>query len=166
MNRFTETEKLRRALRQVVVPYLKQQGFRGTFPHFRRFSETRVDLLSFALDVGSSQSFYVAFASSGPHGIVHGPDIIIPPNRLTAYSGVFNGTFRTLSPVESNSHVVASSTSLMLEEPFGDVHRAGSLFHPDDSTHTEFVSNILRLLQERADPIFEELAFASRGRAR
>ena len=35
------------ALREIVVPVLRDMGLRGSFPHFRRFRDTRIDLLTF-----------------------------------------------------------------------------------------------------------------------
>ena len=35
------------ALREIVVPVLRDMGFRGSFLHFRRFRDTRIDLLTF-----------------------------------------------------------------------------------------------------------------------
>jgi hypothetical protein len=39
-----------KALKALVVPRLRELGFVGSFPHFRRRSETRLDLLMFQFD--------------------------------------------------------------------------------------------------------------------
>jgi hypothetical protein len=46
MNDRTQMEA---ALKRIVIPELRAQGFKGTFPHFRRVSD-RVDLLTFQFD--------------------------------------------------------------------------------------------------------------------
>jgi hypothetical protein len=38
------------ALKEIVVPTLREQGFTGSFPHFRRSLDDRIDLLSFQFD--------------------------------------------------------------------------------------------------------------------
>jgi hypothetical protein len=37
-------------IKRVVVPHLRDRGFRGSFPHFRRCRDDRIDLLSFQFD--------------------------------------------------------------------------------------------------------------------
>ncbi len=44
-------------LKRVVVPVLRELGFRGSFPPFRRTGDTRVDLLLFQF---SAMSFVLA----------------------------------------------------------------------------------------------------------
>jgi hypothetical protein len=39
-----------RALKAIVVPRLHELGFAGSYPHFRRRGETRLDLLMFQFD--------------------------------------------------------------------------------------------------------------------
>ncbi len=41
---------MNKALQKIVIPVLRDMGFKGSLPHFRRFSETKVDLLSFQFD--------------------------------------------------------------------------------------------------------------------
>jgi hypothetical protein len=38
------------ALMEIIVPVLRERGFAGSFPHFRRLSENGIDLLSFQFD--------------------------------------------------------------------------------------------------------------------
>jgi prophage antirepressor-like protein len=71
MTRSPYAEKMHKALKQIVVPYLREQGFKGTFPHFRRPTETKIDLLSFQFRMQGG-GFFIDFASSTPDGIVDG----------------------------------------------------------------------------------------------
>ena len=38
------------ALKSTVVPYLRERGYRGSFPHLRRTSASGVDLITFQFD--------------------------------------------------------------------------------------------------------------------
>ncbi|WP_144697743.1 DUF4304 domain-containing protein [Fictibacillus phosphorivorans] len=35
------------ALKQVVIPILREQGFKGSLPHFRRVNKKNIDLITF-----------------------------------------------------------------------------------------------------------------------
>jgi hypothetical protein len=45
-----DCNKMSSALRTVVVPQLREDGFTGAFPHFRRHRAGRLDLVSFQFD--------------------------------------------------------------------------------------------------------------------
>ncbi|NJN54796.1 MAG: DUF4304 domain-containing protein [Anaerolineae bacterium] len=47
MNKSTSRKQMDKALREIFVSGLRQDGFKGTFPHIRRMTETRVELISF-----------------------------------------------------------------------------------------------------------------------
>lgn len=54
-----ERERMIRALKDILVPYLRELGFSGSFPHFRRYNEgDRVDLLSVAFEKWGG-AFYI-----------------------------------------------------------------------------------------------------------
>ncbi|KZZ82628.1 hypothetical protein [Bacillus sp. SJS] len=38
-----------KALKLIVIPLLREKGFKGSFSHFLRVLETRIDLISFFL---------------------------------------------------------------------------------------------------------------------
>ncbi len=35
------------ALKEIVIPLLREKGFKGSYPHFRRIKEKQIDLLTF-----------------------------------------------------------------------------------------------------------------------
>ena len=72
------------ALREVVIAYLREQGFRGTFPHFRRPRATHIDLLTFQF-FSSGGSFVVELAACAPTGVVHSWGKVVPPGKVTAH---------------------------------------------------------------------------------
>jgi len=44
-------KQMRKALKEIVVPVLRQQGFTGSFPHFRRIRQSTIDLFAFQFDL-------------------------------------------------------------------------------------------------------------------
>ncbi len=57
-------------LKRVVVPELRAIGFKGSFPHFRRVTDARVDLLTFQFSTGGGQ-FVVEIGKFPAQGYVH-----------------------------------------------------------------------------------------------
>jgi hypothetical protein len=71
------------AFRMSVVPVLRQMGFQGSLPHFRRCLPDRIDLLTIQFK-SSGGSFVAEIASSGPNGVIMSWGEEIPPNKVTA----------------------------------------------------------------------------------
>jgi hypothetical protein len=44
---FQKRTEMIRVLQKLVVPLLRERGFKGSFPHFRRAQQKRLDLVSF-----------------------------------------------------------------------------------------------------------------------
>jgi hypothetical protein len=76
-----QREKMLVAIKERVVPALRDLGFRGSFPHFRRIGSTQMDLLSFQF-YSSGGRFVVEIAKCPPGGIVAGWGKEIPPSKL------------------------------------------------------------------------------------
>jgi hypothetical protein len=77
-------DKMIDALRQVIVPMLRNMGFTGSFPHFRRIRETRIDLLTFQFN-RSGGSFVVEVAYCSPQGFTTAWGKHIPPQKIQAH---------------------------------------------------------------------------------
>ena len=77
-------EKMQRALRNRVIPILRRQGFKGSFPHFRRANEQNIDLLTFQFNRWGG-SFVVELASCPPEGMTMSWGEKIPPNKVNAH---------------------------------------------------------------------------------
>src|SRR5690349_15884630 len=73
------------SLRKIVIPSLKAKGFKGTFPHFRRISDTRIDLLSFQFDRYGG-GFVIEIGKCSPEGITTPWGEQIPPLKVKVYS--------------------------------------------------------------------------------
>ena len=72
------------ALKREVVPALRQRGFTGSFPHFRRLWSARVDLLTFQFDQWGG-GFVVEIAKAGGEGVTSASGAKIPAARLKAH---------------------------------------------------------------------------------
>jgi hypothetical protein len=70
------------ALKRVLVPHLRSNGFTGTLPHFRRRLQDRIDLLSVQFFSGGG-SFVVEIASCEPTGLHVGHQHVVPA-KITA----------------------------------------------------------------------------------
>jgi len=45
-----ERDRMIETLKEYVVPVLRERGFKGSFPHFRRPTATAIHLLTFQFD--------------------------------------------------------------------------------------------------------------------
>jgi len=71
------------ALRQIVVPRLRDAGFKGSFPHFRRASAQQIDLLTFQFDKWGG-GFIIEISSCAPEGFTTHWGLHISPNKVRA----------------------------------------------------------------------------------
>lgn len=73
------------ALQAHVVPELRRRGFKGSFPHFRRSAEQRIDLLTFQFDKWGG-GFVVEIAVCPPDGVRTSWGEHISPTKVTAHT--------------------------------------------------------------------------------
>jgi hypothetical protein len=69
---------------EIVVPVLRQKGFKGSFPHFRRHAVDRINLLTFQFD-RSGGGFVIEIANCQRDGFTTSWGKKIEPNKLTAH---------------------------------------------------------------------------------
>ncbi len=74
-------DEMIKALKSSVVPLLREKGFKGSFPHFRRRLETRIDLISFFFDKYGG-GFVVDIGASPTNGYTVSRGYHIPPNKV------------------------------------------------------------------------------------
>jgi hypothetical protein len=79
-----ERERMIATLKMHVVPVLKARGFKGSFPHFRRPTDTAMHLLTFQFDKRGG-GFVVEIASCPTEGVTMHWGKHIPPARITAH---------------------------------------------------------------------------------
>jgi hypothetical protein len=71
-------------LKAVVVPTLRSQGFKGSYPHLRRFVEDGIDLLTFQHDKRGG-GFVIEIACAPTEGVTTYWGKVISPRRVTAW---------------------------------------------------------------------------------
>lgn len=72
-------------LKRTVVPVLKQNGFQGSFPHFRRKRDDGLDLLTFQFHKWGG-SFLIEIARCGPDGFITPWSTHIPADKVNAHN--------------------------------------------------------------------------------
>ncbi|GAB3924464.1 hypothetical protein GCM10028827_12480 [Mucilaginibacter myungsuensis] len=76
------------AIKAITIPFLRKQGFKGSFPHFRRVKTDRINLLTFQFNMYEPK-FVVEIANCSSEGIYRGWGSIVLPNKCTAHD-MFN----------------------------------------------------------------------------
>ncbi|HEY4079887.1 MAG TPA: DUF4304 domain-containing protein [Burkholderiaceae bacterium] len=71
-------------LKRDVIPTLRQQGFKGSMPHFRRARPEQIDLLTFQFDRHDG-GFVVEVARCAPTGVTTYWGKVIAPGQVTAH---------------------------------------------------------------------------------
>ena len=90
-------------LSDIVIPVLRQKDFKGSFPHFRRLTTDRINLLTFQFD-SSGGGFVIEITNCQPNGFTTSWGTKIEPNKLTAHD-LFNR-----KRIQSNMDTTSSLT--------------------------------------------------------
>jgi hypothetical protein len=77
-------DEARRVLKSTVIPALRERGFTGSFPHFSRRHEERIDLLSFQFSQ-FGPDLYIEIASGKPHGAKLSDGSVISSAKMRTY---------------------------------------------------------------------------------
>ena len=77
-------DDIKDALKSVFVPKLRELGFAGTLPHFRRRGTSRIDLLTVQFDRYGG-GFVVEISRCPLDGVTTHWGKHIPPNKVTAH---------------------------------------------------------------------------------
>ena len=77
-------QNMTNSIKEIVVPYLREHGFKGSFPHFRRQHEDYIDLITFQFNRYGG-SFVVELAICPADGVTTSWGEEIPPNKVTAH---------------------------------------------------------------------------------
>jgi hypothetical protein len=73
-----------KTLKAALVPALRERGFGGSFPHFRRIAQERIDLLTVQFDKNGG-GFVIEIARCGVEGITMPWGAYIPPDKVKAW---------------------------------------------------------------------------------
>jgi len=80
----TDSQAMKAALKNIVIPVLRTNGFKGSLPHFRRMLTDRVDLLTFQFDKWGG-GFIIEISNCPISGHTTSWGKHIPPNKVTAH---------------------------------------------------------------------------------
>lgn len=72
------------AIKEITIPFLRQEGFKGSYPHFRRVTDDRINLLTFQFSMSASR-FVVEIANCPLTGITMSWGLHVPPAKCTAH---------------------------------------------------------------------------------
>ena len=74
-----------KAIKEIAVPFFRDKGFKGSYPHFRRIKEDRINLLTFQFSMYGSE-FVVEISNCSPKGVQRGWGADVPPSKCTAHA--------------------------------------------------------------------------------
>jgi hypothetical protein len=74
-------DEMIKALKSILIPLLREKGFKGSFPHFRRRLETRIDLIFFFFDKYGG-GFIVEIGASPTNGFTIKGGTHFPPDKV------------------------------------------------------------------------------------
>ena len=80
----TKREQMDAALKCHAVPLLRNLGFKGSYPHFRRILNERVDTIGFQFSQWGPQ-FYIEIGVANPNGYTLLDGTHFPPSKLKYY---------------------------------------------------------------------------------
>src|SRR3954469_21925172 len=72
------------SLQELVVPLLRERGFKGSFPHFRRAQQSRLDLVSFQFHRFGGE-FVIEIAQCDLAALGGSPNKNKPPQKLRCW---------------------------------------------------------------------------------
>jgi hypothetical protein len=84
MDRKEKRQKIDQAIKDITIPFLREKGFKGSLPHFRRQMSDRINLLTFQHSLYDTK-FVVEIANCPPNGITTYWGKEIPKNKVTAH---------------------------------------------------------------------------------
>ena len=86
-------DKMIAALKEIVVPTLRDMGFRGSFPHFRRQRDEQLDLLTFQVSQWGG-SFVVEIAHCPAAGYTLHTGETISPDKARVHHQHYRSRLR------------------------------------------------------------------------
>ncbi|WP_189655310.1 DUF4304 domain-containing protein [Heyndrickxia sp. FSL K6-6286] len=113
-----ERKMMDNALKKVVIPVLRNQGFKGSFPHFRRENEDNIDLITFQFNKWGG-SFVVELAICPIKGVTMSWGEQVPLNKVTAHH--INRRYRLGAKSEDEDGIWFNFENVKTEEDFEKV---------------------------------------------
>ena len=84
MDRKEKRQKIDHALKEIVVPFLREKGFKGSMPHFRRQQSDRINLMTFQHSLYDTK-FVIEIANCPVEGITTSWGKQTPKNKVSAH---------------------------------------------------------------------------------
>jgi len=84
MDRKEKRQKIDQALKEIVVPFLREKGFKGSMPHFRRQQSDRINLMTFQHSLYDTK-FVIEIANCPVEGITTSWGKQTPKNKVSAH---------------------------------------------------------------------------------
>ena len=84
MERKELRNKIDNALKEILIPFIREKGFKGSLPHFRRQQSDRINLLTFQHSLYDTK-FVIELANCPPNGITTHWGKEIAKNKVTAH---------------------------------------------------------------------------------
>ena len=69
MTQREKRESMEKAIKEYVIPFLREQGFKGSFPNFRRERNINLNLITFQFSRGEESKFVVEIGNCSSVGI-------------------------------------------------------------------------------------------------
>ena len=84
MERKEKRQRIDQAIKDITIPFLREKGFKGSLPHFRRQQSDGINLLTFQHSLYDTK-FVVEIANCPAEGITTHWGKEIPKNKVTAH---------------------------------------------------------------------------------
>ncbi len=84
MDRKEKRQRIDKALSEIIIPFLRENGFKGSMPHFRRKQSDRINLLTFQHSLNEAK-FVIEIANCHSEGTTSSWGKVIPKNKVTAH---------------------------------------------------------------------------------
>jgi hypothetical protein len=100
MSDITPRAEMEKAIKKIVIPYFREAGFKGSFPHFRKIESDKIKLVTFQFNL-SGGSFVVELAQCEAKALITSWGKEILPAKITAHD--INSRYR-LGSIHSSDH--------------------------------------------------------------
>ncbi len=84
MDRKEKRQKIDQAIKDITIPFLREKGFKGSLPHFRRQQSDGINLLTFQHSLYDAK-FVIEISNCPAEGITTHWGKEIPKNKVTAH---------------------------------------------------------------------------------
>lgn len=114
----SKREQMREAIKTYVIPYIRQKGFKGSYPHFRRVNKDKLEIISFQFSF-FSEKFTISLGKCPADNIKTFLGEEIKPNKVTAFHNIENGNKVRMTPCEGKDHWFVFNPDMKMYEDIG-----------------------------------------------